>query len=207
MRAVAVDVDAVLGDTRPLWRAWLEDAARRFRMEELAGLPEDRVEAAAELDRRLPSWQALLERFAEEHAPVHLRPRSDVNAALRRLQRLSCVTALLRLWRETGATILLITHALDEAAMLADHVGVMSARPGRFLDIVSTGWPRERDSTIVGDPAFGALTSRIWMLLRGESLPIPDPNCTDPEADLEEPIHLLLTAAARVALVPQSSAP
>ena len=86
MRAVAVDVDAVLGDTRPLWRAWLEDAARRFRMEELAGLPEDRVEAAAELDRRLPSWQALLERFAEEHAPVHLRPRSDVNAALRRLQ-------------------------------------------------------------------------------------------------------------------------
>ena len=44
-------------------------------------------------------------------------------------------------------------------------------------------------------------------LLRGEPLPIPDPNCTDPEADLEEPIHLLLTDAARVALVPQISAP
>jgi predicted RNase H-like HicB family nuclease len=27
-------------------------------------------------------------------------------------------------------------------------------------------------------------------LLRGEPLPVPDPTCTDPEADLEEPIHL-----------------
>ena len=32
-------------------------------------------------------------------------------------------------------------------------------------------------------------------LLMGEALPRPDPNCTNPEADLEEPIHLLLSAA------------
>ena len=60
---------------------------------------------------------------------------------------------MLRLWRRTGATVLLITHALDEAAMLADRVGAMSARPGRFIEIIETGWPRERDSTIVGEPA------------------------------------------------------
>jgi NitT/TauT family transport system ATP-binding protein len=77
---------------------------------------------------------------------------------------------LLRLWRATGATILLITHALDEATMLADRVGVMSARPGRFLDIIPTGWPRERDSTIVAGDSFGKLTGRIWKLLRSESL-------------------------------------
>lgn len=41
-------------------------------------------------------------------------------------------------------------------------------------------------------------------LLRGEPLPQPDPHITDPEADLEEPIYLLLTAATRVAVVPQS---
>lgn len=40
-------------------------------------------------------------------------------------------------------------------------------------------------------------------LLLGEALPRPDPAMTDPDADLEEPIHLLLTAASRVALVPQ----
>ncbi|MBI3465112.1 MAG: type II toxin-antitoxin system HicB family antitoxin [Planctomycetes bacterium] len=44
-------------------------------------------------------------------------------------------------------------------------------------------------------------------LLRGEALPVPDPSRTDAEADLEEPIHLLLSAASRVTLVPQETAP
>jgi NitT/TauT family transport system ATP-binding protein len=77
---------------------------------------------------------------------------------------------VLRLWRRTGATVLLITHALDEAAMLADRIGAMSARPGRLLEVVETGWPRERDSTIVGDPQFGEITGRLWDHLRPESL-------------------------------------
>lgn len=77
---------------------------------------------------------------------------------------------VLRLWRRTGATVLLITHALDEAAMLSDRIGAMSARPGRFLDIIETGWPRERDSTIVGEAGFGEITGRLWENLRGESL-------------------------------------
>src|ERR671937_528451 len=77
---------------------------------------------------------------------------------------------VLRLWRRTGATILLITHALDEAAMLSDRIGAMSARPGRFLDIVVTGWSRERDSKIVSEPQFGEITGRLWENLRGESL-------------------------------------
>jgi NitT/TauT family transport system ATP-binding protein len=74
------------------------------------------------------------------------------------------------LWRRTAATVLLITHALDEATMLSDRIGAMSARPGRFIDVVETGWPRERDSTIVSDPAFGEITGRLWENLRGESL-------------------------------------
>ena len=77
---------------------------------------------------------------------------------------------VLRLWRTTGATVLLITHALDEAAMLADRVGAMSARPGRFIEIIETGWPRERDSSIVAKTGFGDITGRLWELLRGESM-------------------------------------
>ena len=77
---------------------------------------------------------------------------------------------LLRLWRETGATVMLITHSLDEAALLADHVAVMSARPGRFIDVIATGWPRDRDSRLASRPEFGALTSRLWALLREESM-------------------------------------
>jgi NitT/TauT family transport system ATP-binding protein len=90
--------------------------------------------------------------------------------ALDQQTRLLMGDELLRLWRVTGATILLITHALDEAAMLADRIAVMSARPGRILDIVETRWPRDRDSRIVADASFGEVTGRLWKSLREESL-------------------------------------
>jgi NitT/TauT family transport system ATP-binding protein len=103
-----------------------------------------------------------------------LRPRllllDEPFGALDQQTRLLMGDEVLRLWRETGATVLLITHALDEAAMLADRVGVMSARPGRFIDVVTTGWPRERDSTIVARPEFGQVTARLWSNLRAESM-------------------------------------
>jgi predicted RNase H-like HicB family nuclease len=40
-------------------------------------------------------------------------------------------------------------------------------------------------------------------LLAGEPLPLPDPTCTDPDADIEEPIHLLLRATSHVRVVPK----
>jgi predicted RNase H-like HicB family nuclease len=43
-------------------------------------------------------------------------------------------------------------------------------------------------------------------LLESRPVPRPDPTCTDPEADLEEPIHLLLQAATRVAVMPEEAA-
>ncbi len=42
-------------------------------------------------------------------------------------------------------------------------------------------------------------------LMQGESLPPPDPSCTDPEADLEEPIYLLLTGTPQIRVVPKES--
>jgi NitT/TauT family transport system ATP-binding protein len=90
--------------------------------------------------------------------------------ALDQQTRLLMGDEVLRLWRQTGATVFLITHALDEAAMLADRIVVMSARPGKAIDLVETGWPRERDSRIVERENFGALTSRLWKTLREESL-------------------------------------
>ena len=81
--AIALDLDGVLADTRPLWDAWLEDAARRARVE--LNVPEDREAAAVELDRALGDWRPLLARFAADRAPLSIRPRADTNAALRRL--------------------------------------------------------------------------------------------------------------------------
>ena len=80
MRAVAVDLDGALADTRPLWREWLADVQRRARVD----IPED---AAPELlDERLGNWRALLERYAEDYGPVHFRRSADAAEALRRLQ-------------------------------------------------------------------------------------------------------------------------
>jgi phosphoglycolate phosphatase-like HAD superfamily hydrolase len=115
---VALDLDGVLGDTRPLWDAWLADASRRLRsIAELdpAALPDDRVLAAQELDRwaerGIGDWRASLARFAEDHAPVYLRPRAPVSAALRRLEA-------------AGAQIDAFTDAPEELARVAlAHLG------------------------------------------------------------------------------------
>jgi NitT/TauT family transport system ATP-binding protein len=90
--------------------------------------------------------------------------------ALDQQTRLLMGDELLHLWRSTGATIILITHSLDEANLLSDRVGVMSSRPGRFLEVIETGWPHGRDSTLAESPEFGAVTSRLWALLRPESM-------------------------------------
>ena len=109
MPALALDLDAVLADTRPLWDAWLDDAARRARVE--LDVPEDRVAAAALLDERLGEWRPLLERFAADRAPVFFRPRADVSALLRRQAA-------------AGARIGVYTDAPRELAELAlAHVG------------------------------------------------------------------------------------
>jgi phosphoglycolate phosphatase-like HAD superfamily hydrolase len=80
---IAVDLDGVLADTRPLWNAWLEDASRRVRVE--LDVPADREAAAVVLDEALGDWRPLLARFAADRAPLWIRPRADTNAALRRL--------------------------------------------------------------------------------------------------------------------------
>ena len=90
--SVAIDLDRVLGDTRPLWQAFLADARRRFAAIaplDPSALPDDRAAAARELDRwaekGVGDWRRALERFAEDHAPVYLRPHPGANGAVRAL--------------------------------------------------------------------------------------------------------------------------
>jgi phosphoglycolate phosphatase-like HAD superfamily hydrolase len=111
VRTIAVDLDAVLADTRPLWRDWLEDTARRAHVS-LDDLSEDRAAAAAQLDERLGDWRPLLERFAADRAPLHFRPRPDVGSAVRRLHT-------------AGIHIAVFSDAPRELAELAvQHLGI-----------------------------------------------------------------------------------
>jgi phosphoglycolate phosphatase-like HAD superfamily hydrolase len=118
--AIALDLDTVLADTRPLWRDWLEDAARRARVD-LSAVPDDRVAAAAVLDHQLGDWRPLLQRFADDRGPLHFRPRPDTGAALRRLDA-------------AGVRIGVVTDAPRELADVAlAHVGA-----ARRIDVVGT---------------------------------------------------------------------
>ena len=118
MRAVAINLSA-LGDTEPLWRDWLEDARRRFRVD------------VDELDQELPNWRELLERFAEERAPVYFRRDADASTILRQL-------------RANGTRIGVFTDAPAELARIAlahlgaeRHVEVLESGPGALQRILA----------------------------------------------------------------------
>jgi NitT/TauT family transport system ATP-binding protein len=74
---------------------------------------------------------------------------------------------LLRVWGQTGKTVVFITHSVDEALTLADRVLVMSARPGRIVASLEVPFGRPRDVLeLRRDPGFGALTYEVWRLLK-----------------------------------------
>jgi phosphoglycolate phosphatase-like HAD superfamily hydrolase len=147
--SVAIDLDGVLGDTRGLWRDFLADIARRFGAIaplDPAALSEDRGAAAAELDRwatrGVGDWRPALERFAEDRAPLYLRPRAEVSAALRALA-------------ESGIRIGVFTDAPEALARLAlSHLGAE-----RKIHALETGTgARERLLTRLGIDAVVAAT-------------------------------------------------
>jgi NitT/TauT family transport system ATP-binding protein len=76
---------------------------------------------------------------------------------------------LLRIWEESGKTVLFITHSIDEALTLADRVLVMSAHPGRIIAEIPVPLERPRNlGAVRSDPRFAGLFSHIWELLRRE---------------------------------------
>ena len=88
-------------------------------------------------------------------------------AALDAQTRETLQDELLKIWEKTGKTILFITHAIDEAVYLGQRVAVMTARPGRILDIVDIPLgSRGHGDDLRSDPEFVRLRHEIWSLLR-----------------------------------------
>lgn len=83
-------------------------------------------------------------------------------SALDAMTRADLQDHLVDLWSESGSTMLLVTHDIEEAIIMADRIVVMGPFPGRVLQEVVVDLPRKRDRT---SPAFAALRKHLSELL------------------------------------------
>jgi NitT/TauT family transport system ATP-binding protein len=76
---------------------------------------------------------------------------------------------LLRIWQETGSTIVFVTHSIAEAVFLSTRVVVMSPRPGRITEIVPIDLPQPRTFETREQPRFFELVTQVREALHGAS--------------------------------------
>jgi ABC-type nitrate/sulfonate/bicarbonate transport system ATPase subunit len=78
--------------------------------------------------------------------------------ALDAFTRMNMQDEIIRIWRDRGTTMLLVTHDVDEAVYMSDRIVIMTPRPGKIQEIINIDLsrPRERNT-----PAFLELRSRI----------------------------------------------
>ncbi|MEJ5230871.1 MAG: ABC transporter ATP-binding protein [Geminicoccaceae bacterium] len=109
--------------------------------------------------------RAALARALVGRPPVLLldEPFSALDAILRAQLQVE----LLRLWSEDRPTLLLVTHDLDEAVLLADEVVVLGGRPGRVVSRLEIALPRPRDPR---ESAFQMLRARLLSALPSANL-------------------------------------
>lgn len=78
---------------------------------------------------------------------------------------------LLRIWEETGKTIVFVTHSIEEAVFLADRVAVLDTNPGSVKDILDIDLPRPRQNSDIRSSAeFGWVRHKVWELLQNREI-------------------------------------
>jgi ABC-type nitrate/sulfonate/bicarbonate transport system ATPase subunit len=73
---------------------------------------------------------------------------------------------LMKMWNESASTVLFVTHDVAEAVYLADHLYVVSARPGHIADEIAIPFSRPRDESLKEQPQFRELENLALASLR-----------------------------------------
>jgi NitT/TauT family transport system ATP-binding protein len=73
---------------------------------------------------------------------------------------------LLDVWRETGTTILLVTHDVEEAVFLSERIYVLSSHPGRVVEEITVPFGRDRTRAVLRDERCHDLVAHVRDRLR-----------------------------------------
>ncbi len=164
------------------WRSVLKNVC--FGLENRPGMSRDHVEAEA---RRYVELVGL--RGFESHHPWELSGGMQQRVAIARalvrrpevllmdepfgsldaLTRIELEDTLLRLWESLGATILFVTHDIEEAVYLSDRVYVLSRRPSRVIEEIDVKLERPRNQLSTReDPRFIQARHHVFELISRE---------------------------------------
>jgi NitT/TauT family transport system ATP-binding protein len=128
-----------------------------------------RVGLTAAMDKRPDELSGGMRQRVAVARALAMRPKvllmDEPFAALDVQTRARMQDFLLDVWRDSGASVLFVTHHIDEAVALADRVVVFTARPGRIKTIVPIDLPRPRN---LFSPEAEALRIQLTDLLRDE---------------------------------------
>jgi NitT/TauT family transport system ATP-binding protein len=81
--------------------------------------------------------------------------------ALDEMTREYMQSELLRIWRDTGTTVVFVTHSIAEAVFLSTEIVIMSPRPGRITERIEVGLPQPRTADLRTSPAYFETVTRV----------------------------------------------
>ena len=157
----------------PKWGAFDHPARLRNRPARLKSVLSDKTLALVGLSEYAESYPYQLsggmqQRAAIARALIHdpkLVLMDEPFGALDAMTRDRLNIELMRIWRESGKTILFVTHGIQEAVFLGSHVAVMTSRPAQLAEYIAVDLPERTSLSVRTTPEFGAYTRRIYQLL------------------------------------------